>query len=400
MRSGRRIGRGPSPEFLDFARELHGTPVHLGKHPAKTVLRPSIAYIRNHFSAQVLRSCPLRNSKGALFKPEMHYISGPGQPNAVIQKVGNIHCIGVFDVICQPFDEVSRFLFSRRNVLSFIGDASREIDPPWPLTTPLGIASWTSPSQAKHLELMASMVPKCPVRQAYCNRMTADMIEFVWLHEGGHGTEGHADYIQATFGALPLFELDPPRSQPLGMSRTDRQLIELAADERASTIFLSEMILDHLAGQHIAGLSLTRGQWAIFRLVAIVMVFYCLSMIEMGRDKRDIFKIDKMAQYPTSFIRLVAQLAVLHEHSRRRLLGFERIADEIGLALQELWVIVQQHQYLRLVLKLDQIELLRQFIDYFNELAKDATVRTNIEHSYQFAVAPRRRRGAAAGTAA
>ena len=394
MTKSRRRRFSCSPQFLQFATKLGGSPVDLTKRPNAELLDAGIAYAQRHFASDILRSTPLRNKQGALFRPEFHYIAGitgDRAVNAVIEKVDDVHCVAVFEAMQLPFDEISRFMFSRRDVFTFIGNPGEEQQASWPTTVALGLSSWTSKNQSSHTELMEFLAPRCPVRREFCGLFSATMLKFVWFHEFGHGTEGHADFIQSMFGAAPLFEIEDSQSPVLGLSKPNRQIIELAADERAGELLLSKMMLDHLSTHTIMGTKLTPAEWAAFTFIAIIMVNYCLCMIETVRDKRDVFKFDKTAEYPTSFIRLCAQIFVL---ASRRYAEREEIQAGIQLALKEVDVMSTQHEHLGWVLsEIRNRNVLIQVGDYLTELAKKTTVVQDIEEKFRFVVNPSQARG-------
>jgi hypothetical protein len=364
----------PSPDFIRFASDMGCRPCKISTHVDRNILRQGIDFALRFFSNEIK---PLKNRRGNYFRPEMHYLTGLTWPNAAISKVDSTHCIGVSDTMMYQFVEISRFIFSRRDSFSFIGDSANEARQDWPLATPLGL-SWMSNDSVSHRDLMIAMQPKCPIRRAYCQLLLTDMLEFVWFHELGHGTSGHADYIEATFGAWPFFESPVAGHSIPGFSKSTRQNIELIADEASIDIHLSYLVLDHRSVISFAGARLSRAQWTAFRYMSAFLVFISLCLMDMHRDGLNLFRLDPAADYPTSFLRLWSQFIVVLTRITRNVNRFEEIQEGAGLAIQELRILAEQGAGLEFLLVIADRERLRAFTEYFNYLAKSSTAKNDM----------------------
>jgi hypothetical protein len=353
-----------SQEFSVLLKKVGGNVPDLAGHPARSLLHGGRAILETWSGPEYKKS---KNARGLEFVFEARYIRCPRWPNAVIKKVGRVHCLGVFDTILLPLTELARFLFSRKNTLTFIGDPEKETEEQWPSSIPLGLASVSHRDPIGYTRLLQMFVPKCSVRSNYCDLFIIDMLEYLWLHEYAHGVDGHADFFEETQGTFELFEYEDLAiiGNTVPKRIAVRQIVELVADDLASKWLLWTDILSRRTQ-----IEFSVEQWAAFRYMAIMMVQFLWCQIDRCRDQSELFSIDRMGAYPTSSFRMYARMYSIIKHNILRLDKSEKWSHGELQGALELQSLAAKHTEFDVVNRLQYDENVnRRFADYGMHLA-------------------------------
>jgi len=199
------------------------------------------------------------------------------------------------------------------------------------------------------------------------------MILAIWLHEYAHGTAGHANYWSAVYGASPLSEIDEtPAYSSLTKEVAERQLFEGVADEGATSLMLAPFMLEWRAEQFVTDRAFDMTEWAVFRLLAIMMVQFLWCQMDRFFNGRDLLRLDSGGVYPISSSRLFAQILVVKRLGDIKQLRFEELSPALARALAELGVIASLHPQFAFIDRMLQPEKVRDFVNYVNEVARIA----------------------------
>jgi hypothetical protein len=351
-----------SAEYRRFCKDIGASVADLSENPAREVLDVAMAW--PHRWMALVR---YRNAQ-RVFRPEMHYIKASSWPNAVINRIDNTHCIGVYESVWLPMIEISRFLFSRRDVFPFIGNARREHGRPWPTSIPLGLTRYSRTASKRYEELVELITPVCPIRYGFSGDFMAAMIEFLWMHELAHGLEGHCEYYKDKYKASELYEVsNEKRRESTIFNVTERQVMETVADELAMQHLLSPFIMDFHTRRTEIRLSFE--QWVSVRFIALVMVQFLWCQIESIRDGKDLFVLDKMSLYPVASYRVMAPIIAMMFLEKKDA-RFKRASRGIKMAFKHLVHISETYPQFSVLADIfdifrqnDQLDIVRKYLN-------------------------------------
>jgi hypothetical protein len=328
---------------------------------------------------------PPVNALGERLTIELHYLSGPAWPNALIRKIGSTRCAAVFDSTILSMIEIARYIFSRSAIFPWIGAASGEHDVKVPLNYPIGLGSLHTTAN-KYSSVYPAITPRCPIRHSLSDLFVKDMLQYVWFHELVHGAEGHADLF-AVSRAIPLCESYDPRFARLVEARSpklNRQMMEIAADEGALRLLLDPVYLDIRTVRLKEEFGLSREQWAGFILLAIIMTSFLWCQVDVLRDKKNLKTLDRFGLYPVSSFRLWDQILLAKSLAAAQRRRFDEIETGIELTMEALrYLACEEEQFRILVWLFENSEKHTEFAEYRAELSKKATLSAQLA-KYRF----------------
>jgi len=150
--------------------------------------------------------------------------------NAIAFKAEDRYFIGVFAGATYLLDVVFSRMLADRRILPGVGDILLESE------EQQSLSGLTLNAEEAHVGGIRPVLPRCPMRQWYKDRLFLWAFRFIVAHELAHIYDGHVDYITQLDNVPFLLELGWT-----GRSETDfltRQSLEVIADSQASGVLM------------------------------------------------------------------------------------------------------------------------------------------------------------------